>query len=305
MVVASAPLAVPASSGNRRPRPKGPSPAQPPGQSKPMPKASGKPPMSNLSSLWEAAFLSSQDQTHRKVEVICCQCHTRTFSNKSDRRECGAPLATSYTLLPRQWPPLGVPQQVLQQFESPAGCGHCASPQRTFSGGSQDPGPGSECSCPAPPVAVAASNPLTRFSRAQLLTEITALEKHLKDTEGTVSAHQHSLQTTLQTYKNELASRKSTGKRLDEAEAKLKASQAATKAAEARVQEAALVASENALTLARRQEKTDTESLTFAGDSFLAHPLQDILHTQLGSSPIHLSGAGFRHGYTCPNSPCV
>ena len=29
-----------------------------------------------------------------------------------------APLATRYTLLPQQWPPLGVPQQVLHQFQA-------------------------------------------------------------------------------------------------------------------------------------------------------------------------------------------
>ena len=50
---------------------------------------------------------------------------------------------------------------------------------------------------------------------------------------------------------------------MDEAEAKLKASQAATKAAEARVQEAqaALLASEHALALAPQQEKSDTDAL--------------------------------------------
>ena len=220
---------------------------------------------------WESAFLSSQNQSHRKIELVCCQCHTRTFNTKTDCRECGAPLATSYTLLPQQWPLLGVPQQVLQQFET-------ARTQATSVSGNMPNGP---VAPPPPPTAQASTMPLpaghqvgmphvvplhaplTGFSRPQLLTEISAIEKYLKDTEGTTSAHRNALQATLQACRHELASRKSTGKRLDDAEARLRASQDATKAAETRLEEAraALTTSEQALAVAKQQEQRDTEAL--------------------------------------------
>ena len=91
---------------------------------------------------------------------------------------------------------------------------------------------------------------------------MSAIEKYLKDTEGTTSAHRNALQATLQGYCHELASRKSTGKCLDDAEAKLRASQDA-KAAEARLSEArtVLATSEQALAVAKQQEQRNADAL--------------------------------------------
>ena len=71
------------------------------------------------STLWQTTCFTAADgedvtaiqPNHRKVELVCSHCHTWTFSHKSECRECGVPLATCYTLLPQQWPPLAVPQQ--------------------------------------------------------------------------------------------------------------------------------------------------------------------------------------------------
>ena len=58
------------------------------------------------------AKVSAQDPRHVGIEKICAMCHSRSFSNKTTS------LAGAYTLLPCQWPPLGVPNQVLQMHET-------------------------------------------------------------------------------------------------------------------------------------------------------------------------------------------
>ena len=70
-------------------------------------KPSVTPDVHTLQSRWDAARKSSQQPNHRKVELICCHCHSRTFNNKTECKECKAPLATAWTLLPQQWPPTG------------------------------------------------------------------------------------------------------------------------------------------------------------------------------------------------------
>ena len=72
---------------------------------------------------------------------------------------------------------------------------------------------------------------LAEFFRSQLQREIAAMEKYFMDTEGTLGTHKATLANNFQKFKQELSSRRSTGKRFDAAETRLKASHSYTSCA--------------------------------------------------------------------------
>ena len=210
-------------------------------------KPTAPPDVHTLQSRWDAARKSSQQPNHRKVELICCHCHSRTFNNKTECKECQAPLATAWTLLPQQWPPLGVPQQILDRFEG--------------DDSRHDNNP-----CPVAVEEVRAAGAelgLNTLTTAQLRVEAAALERYLRETEGTETAMRTLARQNQAALRAEIALRKPTGKRLDAAETKLKASQEALQVAETHHQDAlaALRNSEQALLQAKQQVKHDEEGL--------------------------------------------
>ena len=71
----------------------------------------------DLAHRWQMAKHSASNTQHVKIEKICAVCHSRSFANKSSCRFCGSSLEGAYTLLPGQWPPLGVPPQVLSLYD--------------------------------------------------------------------------------------------------------------------------------------------------------------------------------------------
>ena len=74
----------------------------------------------DLAHRWQMARTSAANPKHVRIEKIChnALCHSRSFANKTSCRTCGTSLETAYTLLPNQWPPLGVPPQVLALYDT-------------------------------------------------------------------------------------------------------------------------------------------------------------------------------------------
>ena len=85
---------------------------------KTIPTAQRLPTGEDLGHRWQMAKTSASNPKHVRIEKNCDVCHCRSFANKTSCRSCGASLDAVYTLLPNQWPPLGVPPQVLNLYDS-------------------------------------------------------------------------------------------------------------------------------------------------------------------------------------------
>ena len=143
-------------------------------------KTLGAAPVDMLRQRWANAHRSSTQPSHRKVELICCHCHSLSFNTRNDYS-----LTNAYTLIPRQWPPLGVPSQVLERFST-----YLPALDTTF--GEK----GTETAAPttalanmaaepddATAAAVAGPGPYSSLTVAQLKTEISALEEYMRECE--------------------------------------------------------------------------------------------------------------------------
>ena len=232
---------MPSSAGRRPGRQNTRAPA--PGASSPA-KPAGPVTPELLQQRWDAARRSAQQPGHTKVELICSACHSRTFNHKSECKACKLPLATAYTLLPCQWPPLGVPASVMQRHE-PGSTNAPEPPAQPV------PKPG------VPPVeSPPANTSLDHLTVAQLRAEIGQMEKFVKDCENKTSPPCVLMQQTLVSYRQALAGRKSVGLRLDAAAQKHAAATKARQVAEEQLSSArrAVTQAEQALAQARHAE---------------------------------------------------
>ena len=214
---------MPSSAGRRPGRQNTRAPA--PGASSPA-KPAGPVTPELLQQRWDAARRSAQQPGHTKVELICSACHSRTFNHKSECKACKLPLATAYTLLPCQWPPLGVPASVMQRHE-PGAAAAPEPPAQTV----HKPAPAHTAASPP------ANTSLDHLTVGQLRAEIGQMEKFVKDCEIKTSPPCVLMQQTLVSYRQALAGRKSVGLRLDAAAQKHAAATKAREVAEAQLSE--------------------------------------------------------------------
>ena len=206
---------------------------RPPAPSKPTPPATRLPTGEDMAHRWQMAKTSASNPNHVRIEKICSACHSRSFASKTSCRICGSSLEGAYTLLPKQWPPLGVPPQVLALYDKAS---------------SHSSGPATEPPQPSvPPVTVASAAPsgpptaqtgsLSGLTTSQLKAETAKLDKMLSDTlvapEG--SAIHQAVSQKLADIKTELSSRRPQGQQLDQALARERAAKQAREAAQRHV----------------------------------------------------------------------
>ena len=86
----------------------------------PLDRTSGPTPQDTLQQRWDLACTGSQNPAHTKVEKICSHCHSHHLRLVDFCRGCRASMATCYNMIPGTWPPLGVPEKVLQLYEPAA-----------------------------------------------------------------------------------------------------------------------------------------------------------------------------------------
>ena len=174
---------------------------------------------------------AASNTQHVKIEKICAVCHSRSFANKTSCRSCGSSLDGAYTLLPGQWPFLGVPLQVLPLYDQAT---TTPPPKDSVPEGSASKGD-LDVPMDGSPGATSSSNgQLSALCNAQLKAEITKLERSLSDSLLSVHAPQ-AISQSIANLKAELASRKSSGQQLDQALAKENAARMTREAAATRI----------------------------------------------------------------------
>ena len=179
------------------------------------------------------ARAAASNVNHVKIEKVCAVCHSRSFANKSACRACGSSLDGAYTLLPGQWPPLGVPPQVLVMYEPSGDSGVAAAPCPATAAPTTDNPMDGTAPLPQP----AAQTSISSLSTTQLKAEITKLERSLGDTLLTEGSPLRIATTqTISELRSEMASRKSSGQQLDQALAKEKLARQAREAAATHIQ---------------------------------------------------------------------
>ena len=70
-----------------------------------------------LQDRWTKVKEGALSGKHTKVELLCQACLTTNWQTKERCRGCGAPTASSWTILPSQWPPVGVPGTLLSKWD--------------------------------------------------------------------------------------------------------------------------------------------------------------------------------------------
>ena len=125
-----------------------------------------------LQDRWSKVKEGALSGKHTKVELLCQACLTTNWQTKERFRGCGAPTASSWTILPSQWPPVGVPGALLTKWdtadkdgmkgdsaESTKHTTTVATPTSVFQFGAQPTSPTTSTSTAAtPPVAGSQSN---------------------------------------------------------------------------------------------------------------------------------------------------
>ena len=154
-----------------------PASSKPPAAKKVLATASRLPTGEDLAHRWQMANPAASNTQHIKIEKICAVCHSRNFGNKTSCRSCGSSLDGAYTLLPGQWPPLGVPPQVLALHEAKT---ETSAPVEA----------------PPPPRSTAQDVSSAGLTIPQLKTELQKLERTLSDalvTEGSQATAEQKL----------------------------------------------------------------------------------------------------------------
>ena len=215
---------------------------------------------------WQMAKTSASKPKHVRIEKDLFDLPQQELSRTRPHVDaCKASWEGAYTLLPNQWPPLGVPPQVLALYDTSSG------PCPTEMTKPHHPGPSSSLDVPMGGVAADTSSPpsavhdskLATLSNPQLKLELSRLEKSLADT--TLATQGSPLRTALTQavadVKAELVKRRPAGQQLDQALARERSAKQAREAAEKHV-----VGLEQSLAMARAslQQTQHTEELATA-----------------------------------------
>ena len=67
---------------------------------------------------WRKTREGSLSGNHIRLELMCPQCFSNNWANKSQRRGCKASVSSAWHIIPSQWPPLGTPSGIAAKNES-------------------------------------------------------------------------------------------------------------------------------------------------------------------------------------------
>ena len=215
-----------------------------------------------LQDRWNQAKRGSQDPKHTKVERMCPTCFLRTVGKSPTCRGCQGSLDHCLQIFPCQWPPIGASAALLAAYDASSAAG---GPQQGETKANQDEPMPEECSKTAAAETHQSPDDLADLNPPQLRAEIARLESVLHGwQQNSLPGLRKQLEETLTTAKRELASRRSTGRTLDQAESRYKQTQQAAQLAEQQLQQAqkTVAVAADALRQARDNEHQALQELS-------------------------------------------
>ena len=193
---------------------------------------------------------------------MCPTCFLRTVGKAPKCRGCHGSLEGCLQIFPCQWPPIGASAALLAAYDGPSPA--AASPVTAKPSTDDEPMP--EASGPGlVPNQCQAADDLTDLSPPQLRAEIGRLEAVLHGwQQAAFPALRKQLEEALARAKRELASRRSTGRTLDQAESRYKQTQQAAQLAEQQLVQAqqTVQVAQDALRQAKDNEQQALQELT-------------------------------------------